>query len=298
MADFLIRGLAGGGSVRFTAVQTADMVERMRGIHHTLPLATAALGRALTAASIMGDDIKSEDGSITLQFRGGGPLGVITAVADSHGNTRGYLQNPAVELPLRPDGKLDVGGGVGCDGVLTVIRDLGEGEPFTGKVELRSGEIAEDIAAYYAVSEQIPTVCALGVLVRRDQSVDCAGGFLIQLMPGAPDAIIDELESRMAGFGNITARLQGGDIEHVMLELLDGLDCEVLERHAVAYQCKCSRRKVEQALVSMGREELLRLADEQPQAHVQCQFCDADYVFSADDIRRLADGQKNPEKSK
>ena len=296
MADFLIRGLAGGGSVRFAAVQTAEMVERMRGIHHTLPLATAALGRALTAASMMGNDIKAEDGSVTLQFRGGGPLGAVTAVADSRGNTRGYLQNPAVELPLRPDGKLDVGGGVGRDGVLTVIRDLGEGEPFSGKVELQSGEIAEDIAAYYAVSEQIPTVCALGVLVRRDQSVDCAGGFFIQLMPGASDELIDELEKRMAAFGSVTARLRESDIEQVMRSLLDGLDCEVLERHAVAYECKCSRRKVEQALISMGREELLRLAGEQEQAHVQCQFCDADYVFSSEEIRKLADRQKNPEK--
>ena len=296
MADFLIRGLAGGGSVRFAAVQTAEMVERMRGIHHTLPLATAALGRALTAASMMGNDIKAEDGSVTLQFRGGGPLGAVTAVADSRGNTRGYLQNPAVELPLRPDGKLDVGGGVGRDGVLTVIRDLGEGEPFSGKVELQSGEIAEDIAAYYAVSEQIPTVCALGVLVRRDQSVDCAGGFFIQLMPGASDELIDELEKRMAAFGSVTARLRESDIEQVMRSLLDGLDCEVLERHAVAYECKCSRRKVEQALISMGREELLRLAGEQEQAHVQCQFCDADYIFSSEEIRKLADRQKNPEK--
>lgn len=296
MADFLIRGLAGGGSVRFAAVQTAEMVERMRGIHHTLPLATAALGRALTAASMMGNDIKAEDGSVTLQFRGGGPLGAITAVADSRGNTRGYLQNPAVELPLRSDGKLDVGGGVGRDGVLTVIRDLGEGEPFSGKVELQSGEIAEDIAAYYAVSEQIPTVCALGVLVRRDQSVDCAGGFFIQLMPGASDELIDELEKRMAAFGSVTTRLRESDIEQVMRSLLDGLDCEVLERHAVAYECKCSRRKVEQALISMGREELLRLAGEQEQAHVQCQFCDADYVFSSEEIRKLADRQKNPEK--
>ncbi len=296
MSDFLIRGMAAHGMVRFAAVQTCGMVERMRQIHHTMPLATAALGRALTVCSMMGDDLKSEKGSVTLQIRGGGPLGSITAVADSCGNTRGYLQNPALELPLRPDGKLDVGGGVGCDGVLTVIRDDGEGEPFSGKVELRSGEIAEDVAAYFAESEQIPTVCALGVLVGRDQSVCCAGGFLIQLMPGAEEQVIDLLEQRIAAFGSVTGHLQTRDIKQVMTELLQGLEPEILRCHEVAYECKCSREKVEQALLSMGRSELQRLAEEQKETRVTCQFCDTEYVFSPEQLMALLREQKDPEK--
>lgn len=296
MSDFLIRGMAAHGMVRFAAVQTCGMVERMRQIHHTMPLATAALGRALTVCSMMGDDLKSEKGSVTLQIRGGGPLGSITAVADSCGNTRGYLQNPALELPLRPDGKLDVGGGVGCDGVLTVIRDDGEGEPFSGKVELRSGEIAEDVAAYFAESEQIPTVCALGVLVGRDQSVCCAGGFLIQLMPGAEEQVIDLLEQRIAAFGSVTGHLQTRDIKQVMTELLQGLEPEILRCHEVAYECKCSREKVEQALLSMGRSELQRLAEEQKETRVTCQFCDTEYVSSPEQLMALLREQKDPEK--
>ncbi len=292
MSDLLIRGVAAGGMVRFVAAQTREMVERMRQIHHTLPLATAALGRTLTACSMMGDDIKNEEGSVTLQIRGGGPLGAITAVSDSHGNARGYLQNPAVELPLRPDGKLDVGGGVGCDGVLSVIRDTGEGEPFSGRVEMRSGEIAEDVAAYFAVSEQVPTVCALGVLVGRDQSVACAGGFLVQLMPGADEALIDRLEEQIAAFGSVTAHLQTESIEEAMAGLFGSMGYEVLERHAVAYECKCSRAKVEQALLSMGRAELSELAQSQPVAHVTCQFCDADYAFTREELCALLPPEK------
>ena len=292
MADLLIRGMAAHGMVRFVAEQSTNMVERMRTIHRTLPLATAALGRTLTACSMMGDDIKNDNGSVTLQIRGGGPLGSITAVADAHGNARGYLQNPAVELPLRPDGKLDVGGGVGADGVLTVLRDMGEGEPFSGRVELQSGEIAEDVAAYFAVSEQVPTVCALGVLVGRDQSVTCAGGFMIQLMPGADDELITELEKRIAAFGSVTGHLQKQSIEQAMTALFDGMDVEVLDRHPVAYECKCSRGKVEQALLSMGRDELLKLADSGEDTHVTCQFCDADYAFTPEELRALLSNQK------
>ncbi len=293
MADYLIRGMAAHGMVRFVAEQSTGMVERMRAIHRTLPLATAALGRTLTACSMMGDDIKNDNGSVTLQIRGGGPLGSVTAVSDARGNARGYLQNPAVELPLRPDGKLDVGGGVGSDGVLTVLRDMGEGEPFSGRVELRSGEIAEDVAAYFAVSEQVPTVCALGVLVGRDQSVTCAGGFMLQLMPGAGDDLIAALEQRIAAFGSVTGHLQTENIEQAMASLFGDMDFEVLDRHPIAYECKCSREKVEQALLSMGRDELLELAGKNEDTHVTCQFCDADYVFTPQELRALLPGQKN-----
>ena len=289
--DFLVRGMTGDGFVRIAAVQTTNMVERMRQIHKTLPLATAALGRTLTAASMMGSELKDANGSVTLQIRGNGPLGAITAVSDSRGYVRGYLQNPAANLPLRADGHLDVGGGVGREGILTVIKDIGEGEPFSGKIELYSGEIAEDIAAYYLLSEQIPTVCALGVLVDRDQTVRCAGGYLLQLLPGAPEGLIDLLEYRVADVGSVTACLDKGmDMRQVAQELLYGMDLRLMEEQAVGYECKCSRNKVASALVSLGRDELDRLIREEEKIDVTCQFCDKIYTFARKDLETLRNG--------
>ncbi len=289
--DFLVRGMTGDGFVRIAAVQTTNMVERMRRIHKTLPLATAALGRTLTAASMMGSELKDANGSVTLQIRGNGPLGAITAVSDSRGYVRGYLQNPAANLPLRADGHLDVGGGVGREGILTVIKDIGEGEPFSGKIELYSGEIAEDIAAYYLLSEQIPTVCALGVLVDRDQTVRCAGGYLLQLLPGAPEGLIDLLEYRVADVGSVTACLDKGmDMRQVAQELLYGMDLRLMEEQPVGYECKCSRNKVASALVSLGRDELDRLIREEEKIDVTCQFCDKIYTFTRKDLETLRNG--------
>ena len=289
--DFLVRGMTGDGFVRIAAVQTTNMVERMRQIHTTLPLATAALGRTLTAASMMGSELKDANGSVTLQIRGNGPLGAITAVSDSRGYVRGYLQNPAANLPLRADGHLDVGGGVGREGILTVIKDIGEGEPFSGKIELYSGEIAEDIAAYYLLSEQIPTVCALGVLVDRDQTVRCAGGYLLQLLPGAPEGLIDLLEYRVADVGSVTACLDKGmDMRQVAQELLYGMDLRLMEEQPVGYECKCSRNKVASALVSLGRDELDRLIREEEKIDVTCQFCDKIYTFTRKDLETLRNG--------
>ena len=289
--DFLVRGMTGDGFVRIAAVQTTNMVERMRRIHKTLPLATAALGRTLTAASMMGSELKDANGSVTLQIRGNGPLGAITAVSDSRGYVRGYLQNPAANLPLRADGHLDVGGGVGREGILTVIKDIGEGEPFSGKIELYSGEIAEDIAAYYLLSEQIPTVCALGVLVDRDQTVRCAGGYLLQLLPGAPEGLIDLLEYRVADVGSVTACLDKGmDMRQVAQELLYGMDLRLMEEQPVGYECKCSRNKVASALVSLGRDELDRHIREEEKIDVTCQFCDKIYTFTRKDLETLRNG--------
>ena len=289
--DFLVRGMTGDGFVRIAAVQTTNMVERMRQIHKTLPLATAALGRTLTAASMMGSELKDANGSVTLQIRGNGPLGAITAVSDSRGYVRGYLQNPAANLPLRADGHLDVGGGVGREGILTVIKDIGEGEPFSGKIELYSGEIAEDIAAYYLLSEQIPTVCALGVLVDRDQTVRCAGGYLLQLLPGAPEGLIDLLEYRVADVGSVTACLDKGmDMRQVAQELLYGMDLKLMEEQPVGYECKCSRSKVASALVSLGRDELDRLIRAEEKIDVTCQFCDKIYTFTRKDLETLRNG--------
>lgn len=293
MKDFLVRGMTADGFVKITAVQTTGLVERARQIHKTLPLATAALGRALTAVSMMGNELKYDKGSVTLQFRGDGPLGAITTVSDSNGNVRGYLQNPAAVLPLRADGHLDVGGGVGHEGVISVIKDIGEREPFTGRIELQSGEIAEDVAAYYVLSEQIPTVCALGVLVDRDQSVKCAGGYLLQLMPGAPAGLVDLLEYRVQDVGSITASLEKGlDMRQVVEELLYGMGLELMEEHPVAYECKCSRRKVESALISMGRAELEKLIAEEEQISVTCQFCDEIYTFGRKELEELLRIQK------
>ncbi|WP_458862428.1 Hsp33 family molecular chaperone HslO [Acidaminobacterium chupaoyuni] len=302
MADSLIRGMTKDGMVKFSAVQCTEAVERARKIHNTLPLATAALGRTLAAASMMGNMLKSVDGSVTIQIRGGGPLGTITAVGDCSGNMRGYLQNPAVALPLRPDGKLDVGAGVGSDGILTVIKDIGAREPFAGKVQMRTGEIAEDLAAYFVESEQIPTVCALGVLVGRDQSVQAAGGYLIQLMPGATDAVIDRLESSVQKLRSVTTMLEAGmSVEEMMREALAGFEVEILETQPVAYECKCSRHKVESALISMGAEELLHMEESGEDAQVTCQFCDAVYAFTPmqlKDLRRKAEKKKNSQEEK
>lgn len=286
--DYIVRGITKDGFIKAVAIQSTGLVEEARMIHKTLPLATAALGRTLTAASMMGDELKSDNGSVTLQLRGDGPLGAVTAVSDSGGNVRGYLQNPAVELPLKENGKLDVGGGVGKDGVLTVIKDIGAKEPFSGKVELLSGEVAEDVAYYYYASEQIPTVCALGVLVGQDQSVKQAGGYIIQLMPGAPDGLVTILEYRVAESPSITQMMeQGMTAEEVLKYMLDGMGYEQLYKHEVAYECKCSRRKVEQAIISIGREELKRLYEEEETIKVTCQFCDKEYAFTRDEIGEM-----------
>ena len=278
MEDILVRGVTKDGCVKAAAICSTALCERARGLHQTLPLATAALGRTLTAASMMGDELKDQNGSVTLQFHGDGPLGAITAVGDCGGNVRGYLQNPAAVLPLR-GGKLDVGRGVG-EGILTVLKDIGAGEPFAGKTELRSGEIAEDVAAYYTFSEQIPTACALGVLVDTDQSVRAAGGYLVQLLPGAPSGLADLLDLRVRELGSVTSAMERGlSPEQILGELLWGMDFTVLDRHPVAYQCHCSRERVERALLSMGRAELERLIEEEERTSVTCQFCDAVYEF-------------------
>lgn len=284
MNDMLLRAICRDAAIKFTAVRTVQLVERARQIHRTLPLATAALGRTLSAASMMGRELKDENGSVTLQIKGNGPLGAITAVSDSDGCVRGYLQNPAVELPLKPDGHLDVGAGVGR-GYLMVIKDIGVGEPFTGTIALQTGEIAEDITAYFAESEQIPSAAALGVLVGTDQSVKQAGGYIVQLMPGATDKDITMLENNIAKAGAFTTMLEKGmDLEDIAHAILDGFDLEILERVPVSYRCGCSHAKVTRALISLGREELTRLRDAKESIEVTCQFCDKVYKLSPEDI--------------
>ncbi len=288
MTDRLVRAITADGMVKATAVTTRELTERARQIHKTLPVVTAALGRTLAAASMMGNALKSEGASLSIQVRGGGPVGAIVAISDSEGNVRGYAEHPQVDLPLRSDGKLDVGAAVGCDGTLTVIKDLHMKEPYIGSVQLLSGEIAEDIAQYFVESEQIPTACALGVLVGRDQSVRCAGGYLIQLLPGAGEDIISKVEAGVYAAGAVTKLLTANDDPEAMLRtVLSDFELEVLETAPVAYHCTCSRDRVERALLSLGAEELQQLIDEQGQAELTCQFCDQVHRFSGEDLRRI-----------
>ena len=288
MSDQLIRAISSDGRVKAVAVSTRDLTERARQIHKTLPVATAALGRALAAASMMGNALKEDGASVTLQIKGGGPLGTILAVSDEAGNVRGYVQNPHVELMEKAPGKLDVGRAVGETGSLTVIKDLGMKEPYVGTIDLLSGEIADDIAAYFVESEQIPTACALGVLVGTDQSVTSAGGYLIQLLPGAGEDIITKIEAGVQRVGSVSHALEGGlDGAGLLRAVLSDFDLEILETHPVEYRCYCSRDRVTRALISMGREELSSLIQEQGQAELTCQFCDQIYRYSKEDLEEI-----------
>jgi molecular chaperone Hsp33 len=276
------------GYVKAVAVDTRDIVERARQIHKTLPTATAALGRLLSAASMMGNMQKVEDGSITLQVKGGGPLGTVLAVSDAEGNVRGYVQHPQISLMEKYRGKLDVGGAVGTDGMLTVIRDLRMKEPYVGSVPLVSGEIAEDITEYFVQSEQTLTACALGVLVDTDQSVRAAGGYLIQLLPDAPDEVVDIIEAGIQNAGAVTSVLDKGLTAQGMLELvMEGLDLEILETSPVEYRCYCDRDRVTATLISLGKKELQEIVDENETIHIECQFCDTIYDFKPEEIREI-----------
>ena len=288
MADTIIRVLAKDAPVKASAISAREMVERARQIHTTLPVATAALGRSLMAASMMGNQLKEERGSVTLRIKGDGPLGGITVVSDSQGNARGYVLQPHVDLPLKGPAKLDVGSAVGHSGSLTVIKDLNMKEPYVGTVPLVSGEIAEDITSYFAESEQIPTACALGVLVDVDQSVLCAGGYLIQLLPGASERDISAVERGIQRVGPVTEALRGGlDAAGLVGAVLSEFELEELSQEPVEYRCYCSRERVSRALVSMGREELQSLIQEQGKAELTCQFCDKVYHYSREELEKL-----------
>ena len=288
MADRIVRAISTDGMVQAAAICSRDLTERARQIHKTLPMATAALGRTLAAASMMGNALKSDGASLTLQFKGGGPLGTVLAVSDNEGNVRGYVTNPHVDIPLRKDGKLDVGTAVGHEGTLTVIKDLHMKEPYVGTIDLLGGEIAEDVAGYFVESEQIPTACALGVLVDRDQSVKAAGGYLIQLMPGAAEDTIAKVEGGIMAAGAVSAILEKNDDPEAMLRtVMSDFDLKILETCPVEYRCYCSRERVERALISLGRTELEQMLSEQGGCQLTCQFCDAVYEFTAEDIQRL-----------
>ena len=288
MSDYLVRGMSMAGFVKCVAIRSTELVRRGAQIHGTTPNATAAFGRTLTAASMMGNMQKVENGSMTLQIRGGGPIGTITVVSDPKGNVRGCVTEPRVKLVEKYPGKLDVGATVGTDGTITVIRDLQMKEPYIGSTPLVSGEIGDDVTAYFAQSEQTPTACALGVLVDRDQSVKVAGGYLIQLLPGAPDEVIDKLEEGIRKAGAVTAMLDAGMTPEDMLgQVMGDLGVLFLETEEVSYQCYCSRQRVERALVSLGREELTEIMEEGKAFPVECQFCDTVYSFTPEDIQKI-----------
>ena len=288
MNDYLVRGMTMDGFVKVVAIRSTQMVREGATIHHTTPNATAAFGRALTAASMMGNMQKVDNGSMTLQIKGGGPIGSIVCVADPVGNVRGYVYEPNVPLVEKFPGKLDVGATVGTDGTITVIRDLQMKEPYIGSTQLISGEIGDDITAYFVQSEQTPTACALGVLVDRDSSVKVAGGYIVQLLPGAPDEVIDVLEAGIQRAGAVTKMLEKGMTpEEILTEVCGDLGVLFFENEPVSYKCYCSRERVTAALISLGRKELEEIAGEGKTFPVECQFCDTIYEFTPENIAEI-----------
>lgn len=282
----LIRGLSENGGIVFCGVDSTQIVRRAEKLHTTSATCSAALGRLLTGASLMGAMLKDSRDQITLRVSGGGPAGVVIACTDGTGNVKGCIENPLVELPPRADGHLDVGGAVGKDGILTVIRDNKlQKEPTVGQIPLVSGEIAEDLTSYYAYSEQVPTVCALGVLVDKDLSIACAGGYLLQLLPGATDDEITRLEQNIAAMPSVTEMLRAGKTPQDMMELaMAGFDPQVLDEREVAYQCDCSAERTKDMVMSLGRKELETMRDEDPHCEVVCHFCHTKYEFDLNDL--------------
>lgn len=285
--DKLVRCISDDGTLIMMAADTTDMVEAAQEIHQPSAVVSAALGRLLTAASLMGSMLKGEDDSITLRLSGGGPVGSIIAVSDSSGNTRGYVSNPIVEIPLNIKGKLDVAGAVGKDGTLTVMKDLGLKEPYVGQIPIVSGEIAEDITSYYAISEQTPSVCALGVLVNPDLTIKAAGGFIIQLLPTAFDDTIDAVERCIQDIPPVTKMLSDGMTpEEICKSVLKEFNLEVLDSSKPEYKCNCSKERVKKALISTGREALEEMSQDE-NTEVTCHFCNKAYNFSSEEIKKL-----------
>ena len=285
MKDYVVRGASIDDSVRFFSCITTEMTEEARKIHNCSPVSTAAMGRMLTAGSMMGIMLKSDDETITLQINGKGPAGSIVVISDNTGITRGYITNPDVELMHRENGKLDVGRAVGVDGVLTVIKDMGMKEPYVGQIPIATGEIGDDISSYFAVSEQIPTAVGLGVLIGIDGSVAASGGFIIQLMPEADPDTIAKLEERLGKISSVTEMISSGlDAEGMIKNILGDIEHKILEKKQVGYKCNCSRERMERALISIGRNDLEELIQEQGCAEIVCHFCNKKYFFEKNEL--------------
>ena len=285
--DRIIRATAGDGYIKMAVITAKDMIGRAAAIHKCTPTASAALGRTLCAASLLGNMMKEEKGTLTIRINGGGPAGSVVAVSDSNGNVRGYIENPAVDLPLRADGKLNVGGAVGRDGMLTVSRDIGLKEPYIGSTELVSGEIAEDLTAYLLESEQVPSACALGVLVDTDMTIKAAGGFIVQLMPGADEALIDKLEENIFMMDQLTTILDEDGAEELFAQVLKGLEYHLVGEEPVEYRCYCSRGRVGEAIACIDMAEINDMIDAGRDIEVSCQFCDAVYMFTPADLLKI-----------
>ncbi len=292
--DKIIRATAADGAIKMAVITARDTVERARQIHSLSPTACAALGRTLCGASLLGQAMKEEKATLTIRVNGGGPIGSVVAVSDCEGNVRGYVDNPACELPLRADGKLNVGGAVGRDGMLTVSRDLGMREPYIGSVELVSGEIAEDLTAYLLESEQVPSACALGVLVDTDRTIRAAGGFIVQLMPGADEELITKLEDNIFLMDQLTTVLDEDGTNALFAQVLKGFDWHTVGEYPVCYRCYCSRERVEQALTVIEAEELREMAAAGEEITVSCQFCDRRYRFTPEELTGLLREKKDP----
>lgn len=287
MTDYIVRAGAADGQIRAFAATTKELVEHARQIHETSPTATAALGRLLTAGSIMGCMLKGDNDILTIQIKGNGPIGGLTVTADSKGNVKGFVYNPRVMLPANEKGKLDVGGAVG-EGILSVVKDLGLKEPYVGQTNLVSGEIAEDLTYYFASSEQVPSAVALGVLMNKDNTVKRAGGLIIQLMPNARDEVINLLEQKVNNMSSITGMLDHEMTPEMILdEVLGEFGLDILDKQAVAYECNCSREKVERAIISIGYKEIKEMIDDNKPIEVNCHFCNKHYTFTVDDLKEM-----------
>lgn len=287
MNDYMIRATAADGQIRAFAATTKEMVETAKNAHNTSPIATAALGRLMTAAAMMGSDLKGEGELLTLRIEGDGPIGGLLVTADGKGDVKGYAFNPDVMLPPNAQGKLDVSGSLGL-GVLSVIKDIGLKEPYVGQTQLITGEIAEDLTYYFATSEQVPSSVALGVLMNKDNTVRQAGGFIIQLLPGASDEIIDRLEAKLSEISSITSLLDAGKTpEEILTDILGEFGLEILKKMPVQFHCDCERSRVEKAIISIGRKEIQDMIDEGKEIEVNCQFCNKHYKFSVDELGEM-----------
>lgn len=287
MGDYIVRAMAAGQQIRAFAITSKELVEKAREAHNTSPVATAALGRLLSAGAMMGVMMKGEKDVLTLQMKGSGPLGGNTVTADSKGNVKGYVDNPNVILPPNKDGKLDVGGAIGV-GILNVIKDLGLKEPYNGSVELKTGEIGDDLTYYFAASEQVPSAVGLGVLMNKDNTVKQAGGFIIQLMPFIDDAVVDKLEAKLAGVKSVTAMLDGGYTPEMILEeLLGEFGLEITDTMPTQFYCNCDRARVEKALIGAGRAALNEMVQDGKTIEVNCHFCNEKYEFTVEDLKEL-----------
>ena len=287
MKDYIVRGTAANGQIRAFAATTREMAEAGRSAHNTSPVATAALGRLMTGAAMMGIMMKGDKNILTIQVRGDGPMEGITVTADSHGNVKGYVNNPDVILPANSKGKLDVGGAIGA-GYLSVIKDLGLKEPYVGQIQLQTGEIADDLTYYFAASEQTPSIVGLGVLMEKNNTVKQSGGFIVQLMPDAEEEVICHLENKLGELSSVTSMLDEGKTPEQILELILGdLNMEIMERVDTQFYCNCSKDRVAKALISIGKEELEKMIEEGNEVELNCHFCNTNYIFSVEELKEL-----------